>query len=127
MPVQPTYPGVYIEEVPSPVHTIVGVSTSVTAFLGYTARGPVNDPVHIYNYGDYQRNFGELNWHSAVSYAVQQFFRNGGIEAWVVRVAANAAAAKVELLDRTGAGSTHRADRARRQPGRVGQQRPLDR
>ena len=35
MPVSPTYPGVYIEEVPSGVRTIVGVSTSVTAFVGY--------------------------------------------------------------------------------------------
>jgi phage tail sheath protein FI len=33
MAVRPTYPGVYIQEVPSPVRTIVGVSTSVTAFV----------------------------------------------------------------------------------------------
>ena len=31
MPVAPTYPGVYIEEIPSGVHTITGVSTSITA------------------------------------------------------------------------------------------------
>ena len=104
MPVQTTYPGVYIEEVPSPVHTIVGVSTSITAFIGYTARGPVNEPVHVYNYGDYQRAFGELDGDSPVSYAIQQFFQNGGIEAFVVRVAANAAAASVELLDKVGTG-----------------------
>ena len=39
MPVTPTYPGVYIEELPSSVHTIVGVPTSVAAFVGYAARG----------------------------------------------------------------------------------------
>ena len=104
MPVQPTYPGVYIEEVPSPVHTIVGVSTSVTAFVGYTARGPVDKPTPILSYGDYQRHFGELDSSSPVSYAVQQFFQNGGIEAVVVRVAAGAAPARVELRDKITAG-----------------------
>ena len=29
-----TYPGVYIEEVPSGVRTITGVATSITAFVG---------------------------------------------------------------------------------------------
>lgn len=33
MPVQPTFPGVYIEEIPSGVRTIVGVATSIGAFI----------------------------------------------------------------------------------------------
>ena len=45
MPVRPTYPGVYIEEIPSGVRTIVGVSTSVTVFIGYFTRGPMNKAV----------------------------------------------------------------------------------
>jgi phage tail sheath protein FI len=40
MPVVPTYPGVYIEEIPSGVRTIVGVATSVAAFIDFFARGP---------------------------------------------------------------------------------------
>jgi phage tail sheath protein FI len=40
MPVTPTYPGVYIEELPSAVRTITAVSTSVTAFVGSIRRGP---------------------------------------------------------------------------------------
>ncbi len=40
MPSDLTYPGVYIEEIPSEVRTITGVSTSVTAFIGRTLRGP---------------------------------------------------------------------------------------
>ncbi len=39
MPVQTTYPGVYVQEVPSGVRTITGVSTSITAFIGPTKRG----------------------------------------------------------------------------------------
>jgi Bacteriophage tail sheath protein len=41
MPVAVTYPGVYVDELPSAVRTIIGVSTSITAFVGSAARGPV--------------------------------------------------------------------------------------
>ena len=58
MPVTPTYPGVYIEEVPSGVRTISGVATSITAFVGRALRGPLNAPIIIKNYGDYERIFG---------------------------------------------------------------------
>ncbi len=97
MPVTPTYPGVYIEEIPSGVRTITGVSTSVTAFIGYSPKGPVNSAVHIYSYSDYERSFGGLSKDSELGYAVQQFFLNGGSEAWVVRVADNATPAQVTL------------------------------
>ncbi len=97
MPVTPTYPGVYVEEIPSSVHTITGVSTSVTAFIGYTPMGPVNQAVQILNYGDYERNFGGLSKDSELGYAVQQFFLNGGTSAWVVRSASGAAKATVTL------------------------------
>ena len=55
MAVAPTYPGVYIEEVPSGVHTITGVATSITAFVGYTARGAVDNAVHIFSFADFER------------------------------------------------------------------------
>ena len=47
MPVQPTYPGVYIEELPSGVRTITGVATSITGFVGKALRGPTDQPVTI--------------------------------------------------------------------------------
>lgn len=87
MPVQPTYPGVYIEEVPSGVRTIAGVPTSIAAFIGYFKRGPMNTPVQIFNFGDFERVFGGLDLQSEASYAIQQFFLNGGGQAHVVRVA----------------------------------------
>src|SRR4030095_12154696 len=86
MPVQPTYPGVYIEEIPSGVRTITGVATSITAFIGRASRGPVNDPVTITSFADYERNFGGLSVDSTMSYAVQDFYLNGGSEAIVVRI-----------------------------------------
>ena len=35
MPVPPTYPGVYVQEISSGVRTISGVATSIAAFVGY--------------------------------------------------------------------------------------------
>jgi len=87
MPGTYTYPGVYIEELPSGVRTITGVSTSDTAFIDFFARGKVNDPVRITGFGDFEREFGGLDSRSEASYAIRQFFANGGAIAWVVRVA----------------------------------------
>jgi len=86
MPVNPTYPGVYIEEVKSQVHTITGVATSIAAFVGYTTRGLDNRAAHLFSFADFERSFGGLDIESELSYAVQQFFANGGTEAYVVRV-----------------------------------------
>lgn len=86
MPTAPTYPGVYIEEVPSQVRSIAGVATSITAFIGRTRRGPVNRPVQIQSYADFERRFGGLWRESTLSYAVQHYFMNGGADAIIVRV-----------------------------------------
>jgi phage tail sheath protein FI len=103
MPVTPTYPGVYIEEVPSSVRTIMGVATSITAFIGRALRGPVDDPVRVQSYAEYQRTFGGLWSKSTMSYAVQQYFLNGGTDALIVRVAdGSAAAATITLIGASG-------------------------
>jgi phage tail sheath protein FI len=80
-----TYPGVYIQELPSAVHTITGVATSIAAFVGYTARGVDNRAQAVYSFSDFERLYGGLASNSEVSYAVQQFFNNGGTQAYVVR------------------------------------------
>lgn len=86
MPVQVTYPGVYIQELPSGRSTITGVATSITAFVGRALYGPVNDPITIFSFGDYQRFFGGLAYDFPMSYAVQDFFINGGSQALIVRL-----------------------------------------
>ncbi len=88
MPTTPTYPDVYIEELHNSVRTVGTVTTSVTAFVGHTRRGPVNRPVTITGFSDYERQFGGLSTHSPVGYGVHQFFQNGGSVAVVVRVVA---------------------------------------
>ncbi len=86
MPVTPTYPGVYIEELSSGVRTISGVATSITAFVGYTARGLDNRAKRLFSFADFERSFGGLASDSELSYAVKHFFDNGGGDAYVVRV-----------------------------------------
>lgn len=106
MPVTPTYPGVYIEEVSSGVHTIAGVATSITAFVGYTSRGLDNRATHIFSFADFERAFGGLASDSELSYAVQHFFANGGTEAYVVRVPKfDAVAAVIVMVDGLGGGT----------------------
>src|SRR5258708_8961452 len=109
MPAALSYPGVYIEEIPSGVRTITGVPTSITAFVGRAWKGPLDEPVKVNSAADYERIFGGLWRASMMSYAVRQFFTNGGSQALVVRVSPRtrgdaAAAATIDL-----GGSTVRA------------------
>lgn len=95
MPISPTYPGVYIEEIPSGVRAIRGVATSITAFVGRALRGPLDDPITLNGFADFERVFGGLWVDSTLGYAVRAFFDNGGGQAIVVRVANGATAAKL--------------------------------
>ena len=86
MPVTPTYPGVYVQEVPSGVRTIVGVGTSITAFVGRTQRGPTNEPTVVNGFADFERIFGGLWLKSRLGFAVRDFFLNGGGQGVIVRL-----------------------------------------
>lgn len=97
MPSTLSYPGVYLEEIPSGVRTLTGVATAIAAFVGRTRRGPTNDPTRIFNYGDFERSFGGLWANSTVSYAVRHYFQNGGSDAIIVRVENGAVASSAAL------------------------------
>lgn len=86
MPVTLTYPGVYVEEIPSGVRTITGVATSITAFVGRARRGPTDRAVVINSFGDFERIFGGLWTESTMGFAVRDFYQNGGSQAIVVRL-----------------------------------------
>jgi phage tail sheath protein FI len=68
------------------VRTITGVATSITAFVGRAAAGPTNDPQMLTSFADYERRFGGLAIDCPMSYAVRDFYLNGGTMALVVRV-----------------------------------------
>ncbi len=81
-----TYPGVYIEELSSGVHTITGVATSIAAFVGWADQGPTDQATLIESWSDFQTQFGGLDSRSYLGYAVNQFFANGGQQAYIVRL-----------------------------------------
>jgi uncharacterized protein len=110
MPVAPpvTYPGVYVQEVESPVHTVTPVATSTTAFVGRAKRGPDggpggDGPVLIHSFDDFQRIFGGLWADSPLGYAVNDFFLNGGSDAVIVRLHNAALAATITVPAANGA------------------------
>ncbi len=104
-----TYPGVYIEELPSGVHTITGVATSIAAFVGWADQGPTDQATLVQSWSDYANQFGGLDSRSLLGYAVNQFFGNGGQQAYIVRLTADgndgtipAATATVNVTDSSG-------------------------
>jgi hypothetical protein len=97
MPAALTFPGVYIEEVPSGVRTVIGVATSITTFIGRARRGRTDRPVRVQNFADFERAYGGLWEPSTLGYAVQQFFANGGSDSLIVRVHNGAIAATLAL------------------------------
>jgi phage tail sheath protein FI len=90
------HPGVYVQEVPSAVRPIQGVSTSTAAFIGVADKGPVPgttlpsgrpaQPVLVTSFTEYSRKFGGFRTDSYLTYAVQGFFQNGGSSLYVIRV-----------------------------------------
>jgi hypothetical protein len=93
MPVATSYPGVYVEEIPSGVHTITGVATSIAAFIGWADQGPIKYAGLCLSWADFQRIYGGFDARSPyLAYAVSQFFINGGQQAYIVRLAYTGAA-----------------------------------
>jgi phage tail sheath protein FI len=104
MPVTPTYPGLYIEELPSSAHTITAAPTSIAVFIGYThpfkmsldSNGTPNfgKPLELFSFSDYERLIGgffsnaaydaDADKFGSVAHAVNQFFLNGGAICHVV-------------------------------------------
>ena len=111
MTVAVSYPGVYIQEVSSGVATITGVATSIAAFVDGFSSGPMNVATEILSFADFENQFGGLDPSSEASYAIQQFFANGGTQAYVVRVTSatsgkGATAAGIALENQTGGSAT---------------------
>ena len=103
-------PGVYIEEVDKGPKPIQGVGTSVTAFVGFTAKAEqlnedgfttsslLSKAKLITNWTQYEKNFGGLHENAYLPYAVRGFFDNGGITAWVISVHAHSTHAAQALI-----------------------------
>ena len=97
MAVSVSYPGVYVQEVPSGVRTISGVSTSVGLFIGLTSTGPVNEPTRCFSYTDYVRAYGDDASAGDMTRHLKLAFLNGLTDCYVLRVADGATEAAVTL------------------------------
>ena len=84
-------PGVYVEEVSSGSKPIEAVGTAVAAFVGFTEKGPANEPLLVTNWTQYTQAFGGFLAGSYLAHAVYGFFANGGGSAYVVRIGGDAA------------------------------------
>ena len=95
-------PGVFVHEIPTGSHAIVGASTADTAFLGWTQSGPILEPTILESLIEFEAAFGASS-DAPVAIALRSFFENGGERALVVRLAPG-------TNDRTpGAGAYHDA------------------
>jgi hypothetical protein len=93
----PSNTGIRAQEDPGPDQPIMRLGTARTAFVGRTLRGPVNRPVLLASFTEFQHVFGGLWQPSPLGYAVEQFFDNGGREALIVRVVNGARSATLAL------------------------------
>ena len=102
MPATLTYPGVYIEEIPSGVRPISGVATSIAAFIGWAPKGNISAATRVLSWSDFERKLGGIDSRSLLGTSVYQFFVNGGQDAYIVRLAdagATAGAVTAGTLD----------------------------
>jgi Bacteriophage tail sheath protein len=89
--------GLQAGQAPGTQRVIPRAHAQLTAFVGRTLRGPVNRSMLVRSFTDYQRQFGGLWQPSPLSYAIEQFFEQGGQRAVIVRVANGAAPVTLSL------------------------------
>jgi uncharacterized protein len=89
--------GIQTAEARDAEQPIARASAQLTAFVGRTLRGPLNQPLIVRSFADFQQHFGGLWQPSPLSYAVEHFFEQGGRQAVIVRVANAAAPATLSL------------------------------
>jgi phage tail sheath protein FI len=126
-------PGVYVEETSFRSKSIEGVSTSTTAFVGPTRKGPIGGtPELLTSFGDFERIYGGLAdlrfAQSATNYlahAVRSYFNEGGSRLYVSRAflagGTNGRASSVDVV--VGADAADEKEKARfvaRTPGDAG-------
>ncbi|WP_449386988.1 phage tail sheath family protein [Chryseobacterium lineare] len=99
-------PGVYVEELEKFPPSVAQVETAIPAFIGYTEKGPKNEPTRISSMLEYEQLFGKANpemfavaFKDGVAtaaqlkvsdfkmyYAMQMYFANGGGPCYIVSV-----------------------------------------
>ncbi|HEX2692063.1 MAG TPA: phage tail sheath C-terminal domain-containing protein [Kofleriaceae bacterium] len=91
-------PGIYqtYDSVVVPPMSIA--NTRIAGFVGITQKGPMNEPTRLGNWDEFLEIFGYTQ-DSYTSDSVFGFFKNGGTECWVVRVAHNPAKGELATIE----------------------------
>jgi hypothetical protein len=86
---------------------VTAATTSLAAVIGEFPRGSTTEAVLVSSWPQFESAYGELTAESSLAaYAVWQFFQNGGIGAWIVRITrANATPASAIITPLAGASS----------------------
>jgi hypothetical protein len=94
----PRAPGIYqsFDGVAPPPLSIA--NTRITGFVGITQKGPMDEATRLSNWDEFVEIFG-YERDSYLSESVHGFFRNGGTDCWVVRVAHNAPKGELPGID----------------------------
>lgn len=102
-------PGVYVEEIAKFPPSVAQVETAIPAFIGYTEKGPKNEPTRISSMLEYEAIFGKAKEETftitdieedgvftttavvtpspfKMYYAMQMYFANGGGACYIVSV-----------------------------------------
>ncbi len=87
MPLAYQRPGVYYERADTQAPAIGALRTDITGFVGLAPRGPVDTPVPVENWRQFEAHFGGFTGTAYLAYAVRGFFENGGQRCWISRVA----------------------------------------
>ncbi len=90
-------PGISVAKTPGHTEPIEWAPTAITAFTGRARRGPVNKPVTVRGFAEFERIFGGLWGPSPLAYAVKDFFEYGGETAVIVRVVRGGRATTIDL------------------------------
>jgi uncharacterized protein len=88
----PTYvtPGAYYEAVDVEPPQVAAVRSDVAGFAGVATMGPLDTPLRLTSWRQFESTFGGLDANGYMGFAVNAFFENGGRACWAVRVAAPA-------------------------------------
>src|SRR4029079_12974723 len=79
-------PGIYQTYDPVVIPPMSIANTRIAGFVGITQKGPRNEPTRLGNWDEFLEIFGYTQG-SYTSDSVYGFFKNGGTDCWVVRVA----------------------------------------
>lgn len=80
-------PGAYTERTDAAQSSRLLLRSDVPAFVGIAEKGPLDIPVPIESFRQFQAYFGDFIGSGFLAYSVRAFFDNGGRRCWVVRVA----------------------------------------